>query len=178
MTSDICKYAYSQNRKLIKTLLEWEETYKKIIKSQVEKHNDNFRVKELNNVFSIITVDSKDETLSKYMKKILKGIEFHNDFECAFLEVGVKEFTHNELKQMKCDAKNRPRFNDIKKITAVNVPSINNNATIIQQNLIRNYSFLNRFLEAYEHILSVFELYVYLFKDGFYFYFENVLEIF
>ena len=35
---------------------------------------------------------------------------------------------------MKSDPKKGPRFNNIKKITTVNVPSLNNDATIIQQN--------------------------------------------
>jgi len=48
-----------------------------------------------------------------------------------FSEVGTKELTRDELKQMKSDPKKGPRFNNIKKITTVNVPSLNNDATII-----------------------------------------------
>ena len=122
------------NQELIETLLEREEKYKKIIKSQAEKHNDNSGIEELNNVFSTIIVDSKDKKLSKYyMKKTLKDIEFHDDFKPLFSEVGTKELTRDELKQMKSDPKKGPRFNNIKKITTVNVPSLNNDATIIQQ---------------------------------------------
>lgn len=134
MTSDIYKYANFKNQELIETLLEREEKYKKIIKSQAEKHNDNSGIEELNKVFSSIIVDSEDKKLSKYMKKTLKDIKFHDDFKPAFSEVGTKEFTSNELKQMKSNPKKDPRFNNINKITTVNVPSIDNDATIIQQN--------------------------------------------
>ena len=133
MTSDIYrpKYANFKNQELIENLLEREEKYKKIIKSQAEKHNDNSGIEELNNVFSTIIVDSKDKKLSKYMKKTLKDIKFHDDFKPIFSEVGTKELTRDELKQMKSDPKKGPRFNNIKKITTVNVPSLNNDATII-----------------------------------------------
>ena len=131
MTSDIYKYANFKNQELIENLLEREEKYKKIIKSQAEKHNDNSGIEELNKVFSTIIVDSKDKKLSKYMKKTLKDIKFHDDFKPIFSEVGTKELTRDELKQMKSDPKKGPRFNNIKKITTVNVPSLNNDATII-----------------------------------------------
>lgn len=134
MTSDIYKYANFKNQELIETLLEREEKYKKIIKSQAEKHNDNSGVEELNKVFSTIIVDSKDKELSKYMKKSLKDIKFHDDFKPVFSELGTKELTRDELKKMKSDPKKGPRFNNIKKITTVNVPSVNNDATIIQRN--------------------------------------------
>ncbi len=131
LTSDIYKYANFKNPELIETLLEREERYKKIIKSQAEKHNDNSGIEELNNVFSTIIVDSKDKKLSKYMKKTLKDIKFHDDFKPIFSEVGTKESTRDELKQMKSDLKKGHRFNNIKKITTVNVSSLNNDATII-----------------------------------------------
>lgn len=50
ITSDIYKYTNLKNQKLIENLLEREEKYKKIIKSQVEEHNDNSRTEELNTV--------------------------------------------------------------------------------------------------------------------------------
>ncbi len=84
MTSNIYKYANFQNQELIENLLEREEKYKKIIKSQTEKHNDNSGIEELNNVFSTIIIDSKDKKLSKYMKKMLKDIKFHDDFKPIF----------------------------------------------------------------------------------------------
>jgi len=80
MTSDIYKYANFQNQELIENLLEREEKYKKIIKSQAEKHNDNSGIEELNNVFSTIIVDSKDKKLSKDMKKTLKDLKFNDIF--------------------------------------------------------------------------------------------------
>lgn len=64
----------------------------------------------------------------------MKDIKFHNDFKPVFSEVGNKELTRNELKQMKFDYKKEPRFNNIKKITSTNITSLNNDATIIQQN--------------------------------------------
>ena len=134
MTSDIYKYANFRNQELIEMLFEREKKYKRIIKSQAEKHNDNSGIEEMNNVFSTIIVDSKDKKLSKYMKKSLKDIKFHEDFKSVFSQVGTQEATGNELKQMKSDPRKGPRFNHIKKITSVNVPSINNDATIIQQN--------------------------------------------
>jgi len=131
MTSDIYKYTNFKNQELIESLLEREEKYKKIIKSQAIKHNDDSGIEELNNVFSTIIVDSKDKKLSKYMKKTLKDIKFHDDFKSVFSEVGTMELSPDELKQMKSNPKKGPRFNNIKKITTVNVPSLNNDATII-----------------------------------------------
>ena len=64
------------------------------------------------------------------MQKSLKDIKFHDDFKPIFSEIGTKELTPNELKNMKSNPKKGPRFNNIK-ITTVNVPSLNNDATII-----------------------------------------------
>ena len=69
MTSDIYKYANFKNQELIENLLEREEKYKKIIKSQAEKHNDNSGIEELNNVFSTIIVDSKERNYRSICRK-------------------------------------------------------------------------------------------------------------
>lgn len=117
MTSDI--YKYVKNQKLIEILHKREEKYRKIIKSQAEKHNDNSKIEKL--IPQLLSwIPRTRHYLSIWKKQ--KDIKYHDDFKPIFSEVENKELTRHELKQNEIsDLKKGPTFNNIKKITSVNL---------------------------------------------------------
>lgn len=131
MSSKVYRYSNFRNQETIDILLEREKKYVKIIKNQAKKHNDLDGLKELDKIFSTIIIEKKDKKISKYMEKTFKDIKFHDDFKPIFSEIGIKEYTSDELKNMKSDKKKGPRFNNINKITTVNIPSTSEDSTVI-----------------------------------------------
>lgn len=131
MSSKIYQYSNFRNQDTINILLEREKRYIEIIKNQAKKHNDFDGIKELDKIFSTIIVEKKDKKISKYLQKSFKDIKFHDDFKPIFNEIGTKEYTSEELRNMKSDKKKGPRFNNINKITTVNIPSNSEDSTVI-----------------------------------------------
>jgi hypothetical protein len=129
----IYKYSNFRNQEIIEKLLKREEEFKKIIHKLAKKYNDNSRLEELNNMFSTLIVETKNnKPLSKYMSKTLKNIKFHDDFKSIFDNEGIQTYSDEELKNMKSGRKG-PTFKNIERITTVNVPSLKNGAEIIKK---------------------------------------------
>ena len=122
LASQVYKYSNFRNQEIIDKLLYREEEYKKIIKNQADKHNDNSGVEEMNSMFNTMIVKTKDNRkLSNYMNKSIKDIKFKDDFKPIFEKEGINEYSKDELLKMKSNKKGTT-FKDVNSITLVNIP--------------------------------------------------------
>ena len=117
------KYSNFRNQETINKLLQREEEYKKIIKTQAKKHADNSGIDEMNKMFSSIVINpEKNKQVSAYTNKKIKDIKFYDDFKPIFEEEGEKNYTKEELVKMKKNKKEGIRFNGVDTITVKNTP--------------------------------------------------------
>ena len=122
LASQVYKYSNFRNQEIIDNLLYREEEYKKIIKNQADKNNDNSGVEEMNSMFNTMIVKTKDNRkLSNYMNKSIKDIKFKDDFKPIFEKEGINEYSKDELLKMKSNKKGTT-FKDVNSITLVNIP--------------------------------------------------------
>lgn len=122
LAKETYRYSNFRNQELITRLMEERHRLAAIIKKQSEKHNDNSGITEMENMFSTMIIETKDnKKISNYMNKSIKDIKFKDDFKPLFNKLGINEYTKNELLSMKTDKKGTT-FKNVESIKIINVP--------------------------------------------------------
>ena len=126
LKGEVYKITTFKNQEIIDKLMAREKEYRKIIKKQSEKHNDNQGIEEMEKMFSTMMIETKDNVkLSYYRRKTLNDIKFIDNFKPIFEKPGVSDYSKEELLQIK-NSRKGPTFKDVEKLTVINVPEGNN----------------------------------------------------